>query len=512
MTAFGAPAIDSPPANSGGGRTDPDGATPSAARPPNVLFVVLDCARAKSFGANGGDRTARTPSIDRLARGGTVFRGAVAPANWTVPSHMSMFTGDYPGAHGRRTFHRGPAPRETTASWLARRGYETALFTEMVHLVGGYGLEDGYAHRVARRIGISDEERTTANWFASHSGALYSSWMRKLLERIPPFVVPLNLVNHPQEVAFKRDVCNDFVPEAFRSWLATRDTTRPFHAFVNLVDAHEPYPLIPNGHRIGALSRMYAQTPRYYLLAVPGLLERVPWEELLNGYLWSIEQADRKVGRMVEALEQAGERERTLVVVTADHGQSFGEGGNVFHGCGATDSIARVPLVVSGPTEHSLPHRVDRWVSLCELPSWFKSAASGRAPFDDAGTASLPFAGANAAGATVYCEGAPASDPNRSLRGIQVEAAWNHRLLAAYRGPEKLVLDLETAEVFRWEMLGADPDLRAPERCPDGEARLLRHEVFESYEGIDSVGRGPVYVGEALAPEIDARLRSWGYD
>ncbi|MCI4321264.1 MAG: sulfatase-like hydrolase/transferase [Thermoplasmata archaeon] len=512
MSTFGAPA---PPPERGDTATDPShagGEKASPSRPPNILFVVLDCARAKSFAVNGGDRTARTPSIDRLARDGTVFPGAVAPANWTVPSHMSMFTGDYPGAHGRRTFQRGPAPRETTASWLARRGYETALFTEMVHLVGGYGLEDGYAHRVARRSGISDEERTTANWFASHSGALYSPWMRKLLERIPPFIVPLNFVNHPQEVAFKRDVCNSFVPEAFRGWLATRDPSRPFHAFVNLVDAHEPYPLIPNGHRVGALSRWYSRTPRYYLLAVPGLQQRVPWEELLGGYLWSIEQADRKVGQMIAALEQAGERERTLVVVTADHGQSFGEGGNVFHGCGATDSIARVPLVVSGPAEHSLPHRVDRWFSLCELPAWFKAAAGGRAPFDDTGTAPMPFAAANPAGDAVFCEGAPASDPNRSLRGIQADATWNHRLLAAYRGTEKLVLDLETSAVFRWEMSGSDPDLHPPEQCSEAEARALHREVFEPYEGIESIGHGLVGPGLALAPEIDARLRSWGYD
>ncbi|MCI4332344.1 MAG: sulfatase-like hydrolase/transferase [Thermoplasmata archaeon] len=512
MTPFGDSANPPAPLDDSSRATHADVRPGGPTRPPNLLFIVLDCARAKSFAANGGDRTARTPVIDRLARDGTVFPGAVAPANWTVPSHMSMFTGDYPGTHGRRTFERGPAPRETTASWLARRGYETAMFTEMVHLVGGYGLEDGYAQRVARHIGISDEERTTSNWIASHSEALYSPWMRRLLERVPPFIVPLNFVNHPQEVAFKREVCNSFVPDAFRTWVDQRDADRPFHAFVNLVDAHEPYPLVPNGHRIGAMSRWYARTPRYYLLAVPGLQARVPWEELLRGYLWSIEQADRKVGAMVEALERAGERDRTLIVVTADHGQSFGEGGNVFHGCGATDSIARVPLVVSGPAEFSLPHRVDRWTSLCELPSWFKAAASGRAPFDETGTAPMPFGAPVPSTDAVFCEGAPASDPNRSLRGIRADAPWNHRLLAAYRGEEKLVLDLETSDVFRWTMTGSDPDLRPPEPCSPGESRALRAEVFEPYRGIESVGRGGPSLDQALAPEIDARLRSWGYD
>jgi hypothetical protein len=492
--------------------SDPAHRVPRAARrPPNLLFVVLDCARAKNFAMNDAAHSAHTPVIDRLARQGTVFTGAVAPSNWTVPSHMSMFTGNYPGAHRRRTFERGSAPRETVASWLTRRGYETAMFTEMVHLVAGYGLEDGYAHRVARYIGISDEQRTTANWIASHSGALYSDWMRSLLERIPPFIVPLNVFNHRQEVAFKRDVCGSYIPEAFDSWVAGRDPSRPFHAFVNLVDAHEPYPIVPNGHPIGAIERWYARTPRYYLLSVRGLQERVPWEGLVNGYLWSIEQADRKVGQMLASLERAGERDRTLVVLTADHGQSFGEAGNVFHGCGATDSITRVPLVVSPPAELSLPTRVDRWTSLCEVGGWFRAAAAGWAPFGEEGEAPLPFSASSPPTGTVYCEGAPASDPNRSLQGVRVDARWNHRLLAAYRGPSKYVLDLETSHIFRWPMDGSDPDGREPEEFAGTEASDLCADVFAGYAGLDAI---PTARSAARGSEtaVDQRLRSWGYD
>jgi hypothetical protein len=485
--------------------------TPNA-RPPNVLVIVLDCARAKSFAVNGGQRVARTPEIDRLAHQGTVFRSAVAPSNWTIPSHMSLFTGQYPASHGRRTFRKGSAPGETTASWLAGHGYDTGLFTEMVHLVGGYGLEDGYAHRVARHVGLADEERTTANWIASHSEALYSPWLRSLIERVPPFVVPLNFVNHPQEVAFKRDVCGTYVPEAFDRWVTGRDTRRPFHAFVNLVDAHEPYPIVPNGHPVGPLARWYARTPRYYLLAVRGLQELVPWEGLLNGYLWSIEQADRKIGRILHALERAGERDRTFVVVTGDHGQSFGEAGNVFHGCGATDSIARVPLVVSPPAEFSLPSRVDRWTSLCEVGSWCKAVASGLEPFGEDGEAPPPFGGSGDVARPVFCEGAPASDPNRSLRGVRSDASWNHRLLAAYRGSEKYVLDLESSEVFRWSMASGDPDLRAPEPFDAAESARWRAEVFEPYLRLSRQDSSPPVAPADMAEEVDRRLRSWGYD
>ena len=161
----------------GASRMSPDspssGRGPDSARPPNIVTIVLDCARAKNFAHSGGDRIARTPEIDALARRGTAFPRAVAPANWTMPSHFSIFTGQYPNVHGIRTFQkRYPLP-DTTAMFLQRAGYETAMFTEMVHLVGGYGMEEGFDVRRSRRVGISDEERTVANSLLGHAQFLY---------------------------------------------------------------------------------------------------------------------------------------------------------------------------------------------------------------------------------------------------------------------------------------------------------------------------------------------------
>jgi arylsulfatase A-like enzyme len=480
-------------------------------RPPNVLFVLWDCVRAKSIGLSGGARVAKTPVLDALARRGTNFPQAVAPANWTVPSHMSFMTGSYPNVHGLRTFRRGAAPSETIASWLRRRNYETSLFTEMVHLVGGYGLEDGFDHRASRRIGISDEERTITNKLVGHADLLYSASVRRLVERLPPLIVPMNAANHPQEVAYKRDVCSEAMVEQFDQWLGRRDPSRPFFSFFNFVDGHEPYPIIPNGHRIGPLARWYARTPRYFLLAVEGLQKLVPWSTLVDGYHASIELADQKLGRLLAALERQGESDRTMVIVTADHGQSFGEGQNVYHGCGATDSITRVPLVVVPPSTNSVPKVVPRWTSLCDLTSWIKSIASGWAPYDDDGRAPLPYRSAAPTGSVVYCEGAPASDPNRSLRGVRPAELWNHRLLAAYLEDTKVVLDQNTGRLYQWTGPG-DPDARAPVVWEPGEGTVLRRQLFGAYEDGDHRRASSSAAPEGLHEELDRRLRSWGYD
>lgn len=480
-------------------------------RPPNVLVLLLDAVRAKSIGLSGGRRVARTPVLDALAREGTNFPRAVAPANWTVPSHMSMMTGTYPSTHGVRTFLRGEPPFPTVASWLKGEGYQTAVFTEQAHLVAGYGLESGYDTRFSRRMGMANEDRTFVYRLFGQKNLLYSSRLRSLVEKLPPTIVPINAINHPQEVAFKADRCGRYVLDEFRAWLGARDPQRPFHAFINIVDGHEPYPVTEEGRHLPFLAKWYSRTPRYYLLAVPGLQGHVPWAELEGGYLLSIAEADRKVGEFLRAVEQAGARERTLVIVTADHGQSFGEGGNVYHGCGATDSITRVPLVIAPPRGIPVPRTVERWVSLVEMPAWIKAAARGGVPYDEAGRGPAEFTTGAMDGRPVYCEGGPASDPNRSLRGIRRDQPWNHRQIAAYRDGEKLVLDLETGGILRWPA-DADPDRLAPERVGADDAVALRREVFGPYESADRARSAGTPAHAAVEVTLDERLRSWGYD
>ncbi len=483
-----------------------------SSRPPNVVLIVLDCARATNFATSGGGLLAETPVIDSLAAQGTALPRAVAPANWTVPSHFSIFTGSYPNVHGVRTFQKLAVPLETTASGLRERGYETAMFSENLHLLGGYGLEHGFDVQRSVKIGISEEERTFVNAIIGRAGVLYSSRVRKLISRLPPLITPLSLLFHSQELAFKKEVTGEYVVSSFDNWLASRSPDRPFYAFFNLVDTHDPYDLVPDGERIGFLDRVFLTAPRFYVLSVPGFQSHMRPGPLVRGYVKSIEAADRKVGRLLRLLEKHGEKDRTMVIVTADHGEAFGELGNYFHGCGASDSVLRVPLVVSAPRGINLPRKVDRWVSLCEVDSWVKAAAAGEVPYDDDAHAPFPFSVTAPDSTFVYGEGGPASDQIRSLKGIGSEQSWNHRLLAAYRGDEKFLLDIETAEILHWKGL-KDPDFAPSERLSGEAATIARREVFGPYEAAEAArltraGKAP----EPVDVKIDQRLRSWGYD
>ncbi|HEV2449756.1 MAG TPA: sulfatase-like hydrolase/transferase [Thermoplasmata archaeon] len=476
----------------------------------NVLVVVLDSARAKSM-PTGDALSPLAPTIAGLARAGCEFPRAVAPGNWTVPSHMSLFTGVYPWTHGRRTFEVRPVREPTIASWLAPRGYESAMFSEEVHLVAGYGLEVGYRHRFCPVPAMSDRDRTLTNRLFGGARWLFSPPVRRMMRTLPMTALPLTYPNFRAEVAFKREVCNDLTVQDFDQWLGSRDAGTPFHALVNFVDPHEPYYPVPVDGARSPLLRAYAAVPRYYLLSIPELRERAPWPAIRAWYQQTILDSDRKVAGLLAALARHGVDERTWVVVTSDHGQSFGEGGNVYHGCGATDSVARIPLVVRPPAGVSVPRRVDRWTSLCEVPSWIKGISLGSPPFDETGFPTVPFPAQPPSNSIIFCEGGPASDPNASLTGVETGYRWNHRLIAAYTDQGKYILDTTLADVRFWAP-GVDPDA-APPASLDGADRL---RALEQVFGISSEREIRERAGDVAAavrpPLEDARMRSWGYD
>jgi choline-sulfatase len=115
--------------------------------PPDILLVTLDTTRADHLGAYG-DRRARTPRLDRLAREGVLFERAVAAAPITLPAHASLLTGTYPFTHGVRNNGnfslRSAVP--TLATVLHDRGYLTAAFVSSFVLDRRYGLAQGFEH------------------------------------------------------------------------------------------------------------------------------------------------------------------------------------------------------------------------------------------------------------------------------------------------------------------------------------------------------------------------------
>jgi hypothetical protein len=490
-----------------------DESAPSEVRPGSrydVVVVVMDCARAKNFASSGGGPLAKTPAIDALTAGGTAIPRGVAPSNWTLPSHVSLFTGRAPSEHGITSYRLPESLPDRTAQILQRDGYRTFLMTENPQLLQGYGLSSGFDvvrpqnaldKPISRLFGVHRERRSI----------VYNPTVNLVMGRIPPLLAPISWTTRSQVLRTKSTLTTVGLLDEFDRQLASTPASTPVYAFFNFLDTHEPYRLVRGERPIGLLDRTYLFAPRAQLLMMPGLQDRMRWDVLVRGYLESIEQVDRKIAQLVDILTRHRRFDRTLLVVTADHGQSFGEMGNPYHGTGATDSVTRVPLVVHAPQGIALPKRMDRWVSLTEIHSWVLAASQGRAPFDGHG---VPTFQPNSveAGQIVYSECAPIGDVNRSMRSVGLDQLWNHRLVAAYRGDEKFMLDLVTNGVWKWAGTG-DPDHTPADRPSGNSADRIRDEVFGPYAR--RVGTAGTTGGAGPAEgeiEIDERLRSWGYD
>ena len=338
------------------------------ANSPNVLLIVLDTVRADHLSLHGYERST-TPVLEQLAQQGIRFDQARATAPWTLPSHASMFTGHWPHELGEEwmTPVRGYFP--TLAEYLGDHGYATAGFvanvgycSEETGLARGFTYYEDYVLEKLAPLRTSALVDNLAGCITQMIPALNMGALRPLHE----FVI------HWFEIGKRKNARS--IKHAFLGWLAhRRETGRPFFAFLNFFDAHEQY-VLPQG-----TPRRFVRYPvtmdeaRVVYELWPSLdkrrlplryidLARDSYDDCL-GYL------DEQLGQLFDALTLRGLLEETLVVVTSDHGEGFGEHQLFGHGYSLYRTEIRVPLVIRPPSGLSPSSVVGETVSLRDLPA-----------------------------------------------------------------------------------------------------------------------------------------------
>ena len=197
----------------------------------NLLLLILDTVREQSTGLE--DSVAgRTPALAAFARRGVTFGMALAPTPWTLPSHASFFTGRQPHEHGANWGVPLDNRYPTLAEYLARKGYVTAGFVgNLQFATRASGLARGFLHYDDYQANLGQTVLSTSIGRALAG----TTWLRRVLG------------NH--ELLNRRHAAD--VADAFLAWQA-REPGRPFLAFVNFFEAHEPY--FPEG-RSGSMLR-----------------------------------------------------------------------------------------------------------------------------------------------------------------------------------------------------------------------------------------------------------------
>ncbi len=308
---------------------------------PDVLLISLDTLRADRISCYGYERET-TPVLDRLAAEGVRFRAAHAPASNTKPSHMSVFTGLDPRAHGIQPHvaAEGLSIRTlspdfpTLAEVLSSAGYRTASFSDGGALPRKVGFERGVDHFVAAQEPPDVKLARIEEWLAEQEPGRPVFTLYHTYSIHSPYVAPAEFYGRWSDPAYDGPL------------RAASDAWRAFIA----IDGRE---------------HTESRTRPEFMLKGRENVSPEDARFLSDLYDEGIAYTDTLLDDLLRAWDAARDLENTLVVVFSDHGEEFLEHGGLGHKRGLHGELVRVPWIVRGPGVGR--GVVERHVSLIDL-------------------------------------------------------------------------------------------------------------------------------------------------
>jgi arylsulfatase len=353
---------------------------------PNILLLMTDQQRYDSLGCYGFE-AANTPNLDRLAKDGVVFDQHYVTNTICTPSRASMLTGKHLPGHGvYRLYDDLPENEVLFTRHLQDLGYETALFGKL-HV----SSIDREAHHRHPNDGFDIYEPCIEG--CARMDAPYHAYSKWLKEKDPEFHARMmresRAIGHiPHEYHMSRWAADRTI-----DFIESRDGTKPFFAMMSIFDPHDPYadypeemadlidetkipyPLIREDEFKGKPKDLLREHHSSYL----GDFDKFSVEDIRKmrfGYHVSVAYADRQFGRVLNALDEQGIAENTLVIFTSDHGDMLGDHQLFVKGAFFYDPVTRVPLIVRWPKHLSGGRRVRSLTQNNDLAATVLAAAA----------------------------------------------------------------------------------------------------------------------------------------
>jgi len=450
----------------------------------NLVLIVSDALRGDITGCYGGP--ALTPNIDWLAEHGVLFERAYSPSPRTLPSAVAMLTAQ----------HASAFPAETEKGHVIKYHVpEGEVLPAEIVRAAGYTL-------------VQHVENSNASVSNNLQG----------FEAAPMF----GTLTSAQIQSVRKNSGLILRGKAYRQlagtlhFLLTVPDGQPFFAFKWILDPHSYYdPPSPFLERIAVDAGRLSRPIPFYSHAHFGYqwkknrmfgpeMSEDELEYVKNLYIREVESVDERVGYLLNALRKRKLLDRTFVVFTADHGESFGEGGRYSHGHSYAAELLHVPLILVGPglpAGKRLNHPVSLLALMPTLLELLRIDAGGREGQRD-GFATLLEGGTVAAG-PIYFDGVKSSTPFRDALIVD-----GYKLVAFRDGRPPRLLVAENDE--------APPADRSPEL-----ARVMKKMLRDLLARRKGVQRrlGDRLARDRTLPGIDGEkrrkilenLRSLGY-
>lgn len=327
---------------------------PAPAGSPNVLLIIWDTVRGQSLSAYGYERPT-TPFLESLATQGARFDLAMVSAPWTLPSHAAMFTGHRPQDVVVNVYHPVVDTLPTLAAALAAHGYATGGFVaNMAFTTREHGLSRDFAHYDDYPISIGQVV------LASRLGKVLAdqNFLRKFF----------NYWNEPNRKPAAE------VNRQFLRWVDRKPADRPFFAFLNYYDSHRPYIAVEPYRSQFVRDSSGRFHPRMEHLGFKqAKQDEIQWTQ--DNYDAGIAYQDEQVRLLLESLKQRGLLDNTLVIVSSDHGEHFGDHNRLGHMNSLYRQLLQVGLIMRLPGKVPAGAVVNEPVSLMDLPRTVLSLA-----------------------------------------------------------------------------------------------------------------------------------------
>ena len=431
-----------------------------------MLLISIDSLRADHVGAYGY-APPTTPTIDRLAKDGVLFRRAVSTTSWTLPAHAALLTGMHDAEHGATLpTSTLDSAIPTLAEAMTAAGYRTVGLYSGPFLSPAFGFERGFEEYVScTSYDADDGERRTI-------GALHA--------------------------ASHKDVTNPLIANAFARAVADRDA-RPSFFFVHMWDVHydlyppPPYDRMFDPDYSGSYSGHAYRHDRAFK---PGMDEH-DYAHVIALYDGEVRSTDDTIARMLDELERAALLDHTIVVVTSDHGDEFLEHGKKGHRQSLYHEVLSIPLIFWAPkllksgvaeVDASLIDVAPSLLALTRLAPM--PSASGKSLFD--------------------ADGSVVRDGRVALSELRFSAR-RPALTAATAYPHKVIVDArkKTSSYFDLATDPGEASPRDPHELPEG--RRLIDALDRFYASAEPSSPRSATTRKKLPGVIEERLRSLGY-
>ena len=334
---------------------------------PNILMIVLDTQRRDRLSLYGYERTT-SPALDDFASRATVYQRAIAPAQWTIPAHGSLFTGLYPAQHNfTQAFQALSDAHPTLAELLQLSDYHTVAFCNNP-LVGvlDNGLQRGFdafynyagaSPNRPREAGAFAGLRARFERFARHVSNRFAHSDTLFRWGLHPLITPIwtRLANYKGNTAHS-------LADLQAYWLRHVQTQaqQPLFAYVNLMGVHMP--LRPSQHTLERVTPDVARSRASRAWMNAHNADGVSWisptetpledwqQHALNAYYDAcIVEQDALLGQTLDATRARHAFDNTVVLILADHGEGHGDHHYFGHSFVVYQELVHVPMMIYAP-------------------------------------------------------------------------------------------------------------------------------------------------------------------